>query len=192
LNESSVSIDAGVKYQPAKFFNARAFGYSRWTDNLIGCRRASIGYVVPYNTQSTRTIGLEIELFAHLFSFLDLSQSLNLMDARDTSPNRQLTNDILPYRPRFVSTSEATLSFEDVWLKPSVSAIFRYQSDRFADPAGLIVLPAQSSLDLQGELRFFPSVVRIRLTNLLNQAQSDVIGYPLPLRAIHASWEVTW
>jgi outer membrane cobalamin receptor len=69
-----------------------------------------------------------------------------------------------------------------------------YQSSRYADDAGLVVIPEQGTLDLEGELRVLDErlSIRGRLANALNQRRFDVIGYALSGRAVYATLEARW
>jgi iron complex outermembrane receptor protein len=71
---------------------------------------------------------------------------------------------------------------------------YTYQSSRYADPAGLIVIPHQGSLDLEAEARVLQEhlALRARLADLFDQRRFDVIGYPLPGRSFYASGELQW
>ena len=69
-----------------------------------------------------------------------------------------------------------------------------YQSSRYADAAGLAVIPAQSSLDAElmartNDDRF---TVRLRASDLLDTPRFDVVGFPLPGRSAFASLEEKW
>jgi iron complex outermembrane receptor protein len=69
-----------------------------------------------------------------------------------------------------------------------------YQSSRYADNAGLAVIPEQSSLDAEllaqtADGRF---TARLRATDVLDTPRFDVVGFPLPGRSAFASLEETW
>jgi iron complex outermembrane receptor protein len=69
-----------------------------------------------------------------------------------------------------------------------------YQASRYADTAGLAVMPAQSSLDAELIARTSDEhfTVRVRASDLLDTPRFDVVGYPLPGRSVFASLEETW
>ncbi len=69
-----------------------------------------------------------------------------------------------------------------------------YQSSRYADSAGLEVIPAQSSLDatLLAETRDGHWTARLRVADLLDTQRHDVVGFPLPRRAAYLSLETRW
>jgi iron complex outermembrane receptor protein len=68
-----------------------------------------------------------------------------------------------------------------------------HQSSRYADPAGLIVIPAQTSFDLELEQGLLRDQIkaRARLHNLFDAPAFDVVGYPLPGRSVYVSMETT-
>jgi iron complex outermembrane receptor protein len=72
--------------------------------------------------------------------------------------------------------------------------LYVHQSSRYADPAGLELIPAQGSLDIELEAHLSADRInlRTRASNLLGQSRFDVIGYPLPGRSLAASLELSW
>jgi iron complex outermembrane receptor protein len=106
-------------------------------------------------------------------------------------------NDYLQYRPRLVTTPRIEANFKRPLRgieRVKVTALYYFESERYADAAGLIVIPAQQSLDLEGELAVLGDhlATRIRLSNVLNQPRADLIGYPLPGRAGYLTLEAKW
>jgi outer membrane cobalamin receptor len=69
-----------------------------------------------------------------------------------------------------------------------------WTSSRYADEAGLIVIPAHRSLDFEAEVRTAKEhlAIRARMTNALNEARYDVIGYALAGRSVFGSLEARW
>jgi hypothetical protein len=69
-----------------------------------------------------------------------------------------------------------------------------YQSSRYADAAGLAVIPEQSSLDaeLLAQTRGGALTLRVRAADLLDGQRVDVVGFPLPRRSAFASLEAKW
>ncbi len=214
LAESGFSAEVGVRGQmpipsrvvPIRAAYADAFGFVRGVSDLIAYRRSSLGYIAPYNIGQGRVAGFEL-LTGLLFAPNGSSSSapnvraevaLTLLDPRDTTPNRTLANDIVPYRsrlivsPRLRAESRKYKAFYD--SRAMFDIRYTYQTNRFADPAGLIVIPAQSSLDAEIALSLFSDTLttRVRGANLLNAARFDQIGYPLPGRSVFVSMEVQW
>jgi hypothetical protein len=67
---------------------------------------------------------------------------------------------------------------------------YTHQSSRYADRAGLVVIPEQGSLDVDVELHIPHAVLRARLVDALDQTRFDQVGYPLPGRSGHIAVEV--
>jgi iron complex outermembrane receptor protein len=67
-----------------------------------------------------------------------------------------------------------------------------YLSNRFADAAGLIVIPEQTTLGISGAATWWSGVLvtRARLANALDTERFDVVGYPLPGRSLYVSAEL--
>ena len=66
-----------------------------------------------------------------------------------------------------------------------------YQSNRYADLAGLAVIPEQHSLDLEASLSALRGgiVLRARVVNVTGASRYDVVGFPLPGRSFFTSFE---
>ena len=122
--------------------------------------------------------------------------STTALDPRDTSDVRPV-NDLLPYQSRLLLASriELAIPFEDTWLRAVKATVsYFYQASRYADRAGLIVIPAQGSLDVDAELADLGGhlSLRARVANLLNETRFDLVGFPLPGRAAYLSMEARW
>jgi iron complex outermembrane receptor protein len=203
MPETGVTADAGVRAlgsaTGAKLLAGSyldVFAYVRGASDLIAYRRSSLGYATPYNVGSARVAGVEVLAGVRPLSFLLFELSATLLDPRDTSPNRPV-NDLLPYQARLVTAPRIEANFRKPWPgaeRVRLSAVYFYESERYADPAGLVVIPAQNSLDLEGELAVLGDhlATRLRVANVLNQPRSDLIGYPLPGRAGYVTLEAKW
>ncbi|HEU4409082.1 MAG TPA: TonB-dependent receptor [Polyangiaceae bacterium] len=175
-----------------------AFAFVRSVRDLVGYRRSSLGYVVPYNVGRARVAGLEAALGATPLPFLQAELSLTLLDPRDTTPGRDVTNDVLPFQSR-LTLAPRVRAFRGPLPRlglssASLSASYLHQASRYADPAGLVVLPAQGSFDLEAEVELLGRhiAVRARAANLFDQARFDLVGYPLPGRAAYLALEARW
>jgi len=173
-----------------------AFAFLRWSSDLISYQRSAIGYVRPFNIGAARVAGLELEVSYSPLPFLRFELGATLLDPRDTSAVRP-ANDLLPYQPRVVLTPrvEARARFKQSVIDSTQASVsYFYESSRYADRAGLIVVPEQGSLDVTGELRLCGEQLAftVRLANLLGQTRFDLIGYPLPGRAAYLAMEIEW
>lgn len=202
VEEVGLTLDVGARASgragPLGEVYLDAFTFVRSVRDLVGYRRSSLGYVVPYNVGRARVAGLEAALGATPLRFLQLELSLTLLDPRDTTPERDVTNDVLPFQSRLTLAPRARV-FRGAWpalgvSSASLSISYLHQASRYADPAGLVVLPSQGSLDLEAEIELFGGRVawRLRAANLLDQTRFDLVGYPLPGRAAYLALEARW
>lgn len=203
--EDALAIDAGIR--GSKGFQGPggrwlveldAFAYQRHVDGLIAFERSSGGSVRPYNVGTASLRGAEISAGVSKVQRARVLQALTLLDARDTSEGRSpIANDILPLRARLVSASTLAITWGDLIgaRGGDVGAVVSHQSSRYADRAGLVVLPAQTQLDLDLSLMLAITTqaivtTRIRASNVTSAHRVDVVGYPLPPRQIFGTIEV--
>jgi vitamin B12 transporter len=203
--ENSYSTEFGIRAQTGRssFFYAAyldAFVFSRWAQNLIAYQRAGEGFMVPYNVGRARLVGAEILTGLRLTSMVRTEISATLIDPRDTTSGRTTVNDVLPYRSRAVLTPRVRADWKaDSDGRPTLSGAggelcATYQSSRLADPAGLGVIAAQATVDLEAYLAWFDGVLatRARISDLFDAKRTDIIGYPLPGRSGYFGLEATW
>jgi iron complex outermembrane receptor protein len=181
--EQGVTADLGVR---ASFERGAidAFVFARSASDLVSYVRAAQGYVVPFNVGSARVLGSELAAWVSPWSWLRCELAATLLDPRDTTGT--LANDVLPHLSRLVVVPR--IEARSKHLVGRVSYI--HQSSRYADRAGLVVIPEQGSLDVDLELHLPHTIVRARLTDALDQIRFDQVGYPLPGRSGHIALEV--
>jgi vitamin B12 transporter len=199
LPERGLVVDAGARAQE-RLGKLTLWGdlaaYARRADRLVSYVRAAQGYLVPVNVHSARVLGLETAAGANYASHVDADVSLTLSDPRDVTEDRRLENDILPFRSRFVAAAGlgvTTSAHVPGSLDRSCARLlYLHQSSRYGDPAGLIVIPAQNTFDLELSQGFFAerATLRARAANLFDAARFDIVGYPLPGRSFFLSLEV--
>jgi vitamin B12 transporter len=171
------------------------FGFARRVSDLIAYRRSSLGAVQPYNVGSARILGGELEAGAQWAGHARSSLALTVLDPRDTTAARHLSNDLIPYQSRFSGSAflEGFVTPGLPWLgRAGLDARFTHRSSRFADPAGLLVLPASSALDLGASWAFGREAtcsLRAALDDAFDAHRFDFIGYPVPGRRFHVSLE---
>ncbi len=166
---------------------------------LIAWRRSSWGVLTPYNVGEARSLGLEGEGRFGPWKGLTASGALTLLDARDDTAQRTLVNDVLPFRSRlqFTAALDYLRRLRDNALGVRAAGAgtrWAYRSSRFADPAGLIVVPASSSWDLYALVRLWRERLQVEasLLDALDAQHFDLLGQPLPGRTWHLAGEVTW
>jgi iron complex outermembrane receptor protein len=202
LPERGVTADLGVRARraPDGTVLSRAyldlFGFVRTADDLVAYQRSSLGYVRPFNLGSARILGAELLAGMRPLPFVLFEVAATALDPRDTSDDR-LPNDVLPYHSKLTLVPRLELEASPrgaVVDRVKTSASYFYQSNRAADRAGLVIIPAQSALDLDLEVAMFDEhlTARLRVANVLDQLRTDLIGYPLPGRAAYAALEARW
>jgi iron complex outermembrane receptor protein len=170
------------------------FAFGRLVSDLVAYRQNFLGVVVPYNVGRARVLGAELAGTAVLFSFVRQAISATLLDARDTSEGRTTANDILPFRPRLY-LSELTELVTERGLPPlsvdraTAGVRVTYRSSRYADAAGLIVIPDETLVDIEASAAFLRRALtaRLSLRNVFDGRQVDTVGLPLPGRSVMVS-----
>lgn len=170
--------------------------FARTARELVAYARTAQGYVVPLNVNAARVLGLELTAGALMFEHLGLHLSATLLDARDTTPDSRLRNDFLPFVSRLALAPRLVLTTGEragrVLSRADLGVDFLYLSNRFADSAGLVLIPEQTTWGAQVAAGWWGGllVTRARLANALNAPRFDVVGYPLPKRSMYLSAEV--
>jgi iron complex outermembrane receptor protein len=201
--ESGISADAGLRWAARQAGQARApwgtvGGFARWTTDLVSFVRSSQGYVEPINLGSARVTGLEAQAGAGFLRWFAVDVTATLLDPRNTTAGRLVVNDVLPFQSRLVVVPRLSAEARHLGVRPlgRVRAEVRwvYQSSRYADNAGLAVIPEQSSLDaeLLAQTTDGRFTARLRASDLLDAPRFDVVGFPLPGRSAFASLEESW
>jgi vitamin B12 transporter len=203
--ETGVSLDAGVRWSSKRGAQALAldaFAFVRSVHDLIGYRRASLQALAPFNVSDARLLGIELAAAADLFEHLRLEAAGTLLDPRETTSDPALDptrNDILTNMARltFAGLGELYSAFAQAPLgltRASLGAHYYYKSSRFADPAGLSVLPEQHFCDLEltSEWHERQIVVRAATRNVFDTRSADLLGQPVPGRSYHLSAELVF
>jgi iron complex outermembrane receptor protein len=170
--------------------------FARQASDLVAYARTAQGYVVPLNVNRARVLGLEASLGVLALEHLGADCNVTLLEPRDTTEQRRLRNDYLPFMSRLVVAPRLLATTGQlggaVLARAEVSLDLTYLSNRFADAAGLIVIPDQTTLGLSGDATWWQGVLvtRARLANALGAERFDVVGYPLPGRSVYVSAEV--
>ncbi len=197
--ELGVGVDAGARglWRRGNLrLQAEASAFARRASELVTYARTAQGYVLPINVGEARVLGLELGGGLRAFEHLQADCNVTLLDPRDTTPGRRLDNDFLPFTSRLVVAPRVLVSSGDLsdaaLARADLAVDLTYLSNRFADPAGLIVIPEQTTLGLSGSATWLDGalVSRARLANLLNAERFDIVGYPLPGRSLYVSLEV--
>jgi vitamin B12 transporter len=199
-SETGTTLDAGARFtrrlegERAPLWAALS-AYTRASSELVSFVRTAQGYVVPLNVGAARVSGVEVEAGVGFLRHLSFDAALTGLDARDRTPDRGRKNDVLPFRSRLVLASTLRASTGPtgvVWAEElTLAARYLYQSSRYADLAGLAVIPEQGTLDLEGSTAALDGGVSLsaRVVNVFDAARYDVVGFPLPGRSLFVSLE---
>ncbi|HTQ03482.1 MAG TPA: TonB-dependent receptor [Polyangiaceae bacterium] len=168
--------------------------YARRTNDLVKYER-SVNYVVPENVGVADTAGFELESGAGFARFFAAELGLTLSDFRDRTPGNRLKNDILPFQPRLVVAPGLTATTPKLgaWASHAVFGVHLvYQSNRYADDAGLRVIPEQAPVELDAALVTFEGalILRARVSDVFDTERFDAVGFPLPGRSAFVSFEL--
>lgn len=201
VSEVGTTVEVGVRLQslardraPQLWLDASAF--ARYSDDLITYVRTAQGYLLPLNRESSLSKGGELVVGVRPLPWIEATTQATFLDARDTSTDR-LSNTVLPFASRLLMASLLTLRLpldHSIADEGGITGKWLYQSNRYADRAGLMVIPEQTSTDLELWIRAFARriVTRARVANLFDARRFDVVGFPLPGRSAFLSLEATW
>jgi vitamin B12 transporter len=196
--ETGVNVDAGLRYRLQSGFvraSVEGFAFARFADGLIVQRRS--GFMIrPFNVGSARVLGAELSLKARWHGLLRTEGGATFLEPRDTSADRPPGNDILPYRSRLTVFGLVGADWESEGPISGSGVAVRayYRSSRFADIAGLIVIPASAEFALEAYAALDGGAWQLRgaVENVLDNSAFDSVGFPLPGRSFNASLEKTW
>jgi iron complex outermembrane receptor protein len=195
--ESGVVVDGGVRAKHRALY-ASATGFLRFADDLIGFVRSAQGFALPENIAKARVAGLELQAGARLFGFAFVEGTATFLDPRDVSPDRRTVNSFLPFQSALVVSPRIGAEWRPrglAWLGRLRGELrWNHQSSRYADAAGLAVIPEQDSLDAEvmAQLPDERASLRVRMTDLTDAPRWDVVGFPLPGRSLFVSLEAQW
>jgi vitamin B12 transporter len=201
--ETGATGDLGVRAQTGRgavlagaYVDAFVFG--RWAGGLIAYERTGQGFIKPYNVGAARVLGAEVLTGVALTPIVRVEVAVTALDPRDTSTGRTTVNDVLPFRSRFIAAPRVRAD----WRRKNRDGLSGmggeirglYQSSRYADPAGLEVIPQQATVELEGDISFFSGLLtaRARVADLFNATRTDIVGYPLPGRSFYVGLEASW
>ncbi len=188
--ERGFGVDAGVSWERASSVGnvlVESSGYFRSTRDVIAYQRVALGYVRPANLERGRFFGADLRAEFDTTSWVRTSAKLSLLDARRVSEGSR--QDYIPFRSNFVGQFELEAYADDLFdpvNEVSAGAVLYHRGARYADPANLIEIPPQTSLDLYTRLTLVDSVrARFRVENVTQASRFDALGYPLPGRGFY-------
>jgi iron complex outermembrane receptor protein len=201
--ESGYTADLGVRAQTGRgaivhgaYVDAFVFGH--WVEQLVAYERTGQGFLTPYNVGRAQVLGAELLAGVAPVKGVRAEVTATLLDPRDTTPGRTTVNGVLPFRSRLVGgprlRGDWKLASRSVLSAVGAEIGALYQSSRYASPAGLGIIPEQTSVDLEADAEWFGGLLtaRLRVADLFDATRTDVIGYPLPGRSAYFGLEATW
>jgi iron complex outermembrane receptor protein len=200
--EYGLNRDIGARYafgsRPLAL-SAEVFAFQQDLSELVAWQRSSFGQIRPYNVGRARLRGVESQIGIELFSVFRLETAATLLDPRDTTPERTYPNDILPFRSRLTVDTRVELhtAGPSTALRvraASVSLRAAHRGSRYQDAPGLIIVAHSTTFDLQSrvQLNDVPVILGASVYNLFDQPRFDLVGYPLPPRAIALEAALEW
>jgi len=197
--ERALYADAAVTWQSgagaaegaAPRWQLTAGGFAALYENLIAYELYPPMMARPYNFDSARVWGLELEGEARPFSWLLASTSYTWLRTENRYGDPRFFGKDLPYRPRHKWVGRVRAGPD--WLNAHAEVL--YQSAQHINRTGSLGLPSRtlviagaSSTVLQG-----PEVtVSVELKNLLDARTFDFTGFPLPGRAAYVTLAVAF
>lgn len=198
--ERTYSVDVGTRgvlRKAATRLEWDVFVFRRFSNNLVRYRQTGLYAFSPFNVGETVVSGAELSVSSRLPWGFSTQSTLTLTDPRDVTPGRRSTNDVLPMTSRLTTYHELTWTYrvrDSILRETSLGGRYFFRSSRFADPGGLVVLPAVQSIDLHGAATFVkPNLeLAVAVNNLIDQRMVDYLGLPIPGRSFHLSLSSWW
>lgn len=192
--EQGFGVDVGASWskqvEPV-VLSIESNAYARRTDHIIAYQRVSLGYVRPFNLQEGRFRGGDVSIALDAWDKIRVSGQLSLLDAQrfedgDKKGPIPFQSALSGQMELYAHTGQLTHDVSDLGLR----LIAYYRGKRYADPAGLIVIPDQATLDGTLNITVKEALdLRFRVENLTNSARFDALGYPLPGRGYYLGLE---
>ncbi len=198
-SETAWSADAGLRAAsaaPGLALGADVVGFARFARDLVAYRRSGLGVIRPYNVAEGRALGLESSAYADALRHLRWESSVTLLDPRDVTPGRTISNDLVPFRSRLVSVQRVEIYARrplSSVARVAAGATWKYRSSQVADAAGLVIIDQEHvvDFDVATELWRGGFALRAALENAFDAPRFDSVGLPLPGRSAHLAAEVS-
>jgi iron complex outermembrane receptor protein len=198
--ETGLSGDVGLRFAPrwrSSSWEAWAdgFAFARWSSDLVAYRRSALGVVRPYNVGSARVVGAELSAVIRFLGLVENQIALTLLDPRDTTGRPG--NDLLPFQARLVLADRLGVGWDvgrAALERATLGARLIHRASQYADQAGLVVIAAQTTVDLEASATWLDDRIaaRVSVQNVADARQFDAVGFPLPGRAVYVGGELWW
>ena len=200
--ETRLAYEMGGSYDPVFGQGLAALhlalgGYLNDYRDLISYTQNAQGLSRPENLDRARLFGLEAELSADLFAHLILSGNYSWLHARNESPLAARSGRALALRAAHKASARAEVYARGLsadWTRVALYSTYGYSSAHYLDAANMKRVPAAQCADLGFRVELFHDAVHLdgRVSNVGDARTYDLIGLPLPGRAVHFSAEWRW
>lgn len=192
VNEAAWGGEFGVSWgwrgkSAALGLAARAF--RRDAEDLITLVRVSPVRAVYQNIGASTTWGGEVSGVARIGGWLRANGAWTMTRARDSGDDPRYAGNPLPMTP--ISKSSARLELQrglgrEGRHRVGLYGAMQWRAGHFSDRAALIAVPASTLLDVGIWAKPGAKGLRIglRYNNVLDATIYDLLGYPLPRRAL--------
>lgn len=173
------------------------FVFRRLSEDLVRYRQTSLYAFSPYNVGETVISGGEVAIATQLPLGFATQSTLTVLDPRDTTEGRRGGNQILPMTSRLTTYHDLRWTYsahQALFRETTLAARYFYRASRYADPAGLVVLPEMHSLDAHATVSLSKPNLDLSFSanNLFDQRIVDYLGLPTPGRSFYASMSCWW
>ncbi|WP_426755096.1 TonB-dependent receptor plug domain-containing protein [Myxococcus sp. Y35] len=175
--------------EPSPRWQLTAGGFAALYENLIAYELYPPLMARPYNFDTARVWGLELEGEARPFSWLLASTSYTWLRTENRYGDPRFFGKDLPYRPRHKWVGRVRAGPD--WLNARAEVL--YQSAQRINRTGSLDLPSRTlvSAGASSTVLHGPDVtLSVELKNLLDVRTFDFTGFPLPGRAVYVTLAV--
>ncbi len=176
--ENGLYADGAIAWRAQKFFAQVGGFYGLYTD-LISYEYYPPLLARPYNFDSARVSGLEVEGRADPVSWLSLSATYTYLSTQNLKDDPRYYLHALPYRP--AHKVQARLVVGPRWLYARGEVL--YQSQQFVNRTQTLALPERALVSVGASLELMRApqlLLSFEVKNLLDVQAADLDGYLLP------------
>ena len=192
--ERALYADAAVMWRSGRVssedetprWSVTAGGFAALYENLIAYELYPPLMARPYNFDTARVWGLELEGEARPFPWLLASTGYTWLRTENRYGDPRFFGKDLPYRPRHKWVGRVRAGPD--WLNGRAEVL--YQSAQLINRTGSLDLPSRTLVSAGASSTFLrkPDVtVSVELKNLLDVRTFDFTGFPLPGRAVYVT-----
>lgn len=188
--ERALTADATVSWTHERAALA-VTGFGSLYEDLISYEYYPPALAKPFNFQTARVAGLEVEGRVRPTPWLDASASYTFLSTQNLRDDPRYYLKSLPFRPAHRVQARLVAGVPLI----SARAEVLYQSAQFMNRTETLSLPGRAFVNLavsSTPLKDPALTVSFEVKNLLDVASQDVDGYPLPPRAVFLTLALAW